>query len=498
MALDPRTPVIIGVGQRSQRVDRGEPELEPVDLMVVAARLAMEDATAPGRGFDSGAIDSVRTVSLLSWRYADPGSLVAERLGIGHAVDSGVSAMGGNSPQMLLNQTALDIQAGDVSCVLLTGAESWRTRTKYRTADEKPPWTTEPEGTPPAREIGTAVEMNHDAETSLGIFLPIQMYPMFEQARRHHLGRTPEEHLPHLARLWSRFSEVAAKNPHAWIQQAMTPEEIATPSETNRMVGLPYTKVMNSNNAVEQSAAVLLCSVEVAERLGVPRDRWVFPLSGADAHEHPYVSHRDTLHTAPAVGIAGRAALRAAGITIGDVDHVDLYSCFPVAVQVGADELGLDLERQLTLTGGLSFAGGPWNNYVMHSIAAMVDALRNDPGSTGLIWANGGYLTKHAFGLYSTEPPADGFAHVHPQDEIDALPSREVSTDHEGPVTIESYTVMHGKTGEPEQGLFALLLDDGRRAWGVTSDADAMAVMVAEDVIGRSAHRTADGQVTIA
>ena len=189
------------------------------------------------------------------------------------------------------------------------------------------------------------------------------------------------------------------------------------------MVGLPYTKVMNSNNAVEQSAAVLLCSVEVAERLGVPRDRWVFPLAGADAHEHPYVSHRDTLYTAPAVGIAGRAALAAAGKTIDDVDHVDLYSCFPVAVQVGAAELGLDLDRQLTVTGGLSFAGGPWNNYVMHSIATMVDALRDDPGTTGLVWANGGYLTKHAFGLYSTEPPADGFRHVHPQDEIDALPS---------------------------------------------------------------------------
>jgi acetyl-CoA C-acetyltransferase len=489
VSLDPRTPVIIGVGQRSQRVDRGEPELEPVDLMVVAARAALEDAGVA----DASAIDSVRTVGLLSWRYTDPGSLVAERLGVGHAVDSGISAMGGNSPQMLLNQTALDIQAGEVSCALLAGAESWRTRMKYRSAGENPPWTTEPEGTEPAREIGTAVEMNHEAETALGIFLPIQVYPMFEQARRHHLGRTMDEHLPVLGGLWSRFSEVAAANPHAWIQEALTPEEVVTPSPTNRMVGLPYTKVMNSNNAVEQSAAVLVCSVEVAERLGVPRDRWVFPLSGSDAHEHPYVSHRDTLHTAPAVGIAGRAALAEAALTIDDIDHIDLYSCFPVAVQVGADELGLDLDRQLTLTGGLSFAGGPWNNYVMHSIAAMVEALRADPGSTGLVWANGGYLTKHAFGVYSTEPPAEGFRHAHPQDEIDALPSREVVADHDGAATVETFTVMHGKDGDPEQGIVALLLDDGRRTWGVTTDADTVATLVAEDVIGRPAKRTADG-----
>jgi acetyl-CoA C-acetyltransferase len=492
VSIDPRTPVIVGVGQRSQRVDRGEPELEPVDLMVVAARAALEDAGVT----DPSAIDSVRTVSLLSWRYADPGALVAERLGVGHEVDSGVSAMGGNSPQMLLNQTALDIQSGEASCVLLAGAESWRTRSKYRAAGENPPWTTEPEGTAPARQIGTAVEMNHEAETALGIFLPIQVYPMFEQARRHHLGRSMEEHLPVLGALWSRFSEVAAKNPHAWIQEAMTPEEITTPSPTNRMVGLPYTKVMNSNNAVEQSAAVLLCSVEVAERLGVPRDRWVFPLAGSDAHEHPYVSHRDTLHTAPAVGIAGRAALDAAGIGIDDVEHVDLYSCFPVAVEVGADELGLDLDRQLTLTGGLSFAGGPWNNYVMHSIAAMVEALRADPGSTGLVWGNGGYLTKHAFGIYSTEPPASGFQHRHPQDEVDALPSREVAPDFEGEATVETFTVMHGKDGQPELGLVALLLDDGRRAWGTTDDADAVSLMAAEDVIDRRVQRRADGRIS--
>ncbi len=436
-------------------------------------------------------------MGLLSWRYQDPAALVAERLGVGHDVDTGVSAMGGNSPQMLLNETALDITAGRASCVLLAGAEAWRTRMAARTEGTKPDWTVEPDGTPPAREIGTAVDMNHEAETALGIFLPIQVYPMFEQARRHHLGRTLDEHLPELGGLWSRFSEVAAANPNAWIQEAMTPEEVVTPTESNRMVGFPYTKVMNSNNAVEQSAAVLVCSVEVADRLGVPRDRWVFPLAGGDGHDHPYVSHRNDLHTSPAVGIIGRATLDAAGMRIDDITHVDLYSCFPVAVQVGADELGLDLHRQLTLTGGLSFAGGPWNNYVMHSIASMVEVLREDPGSNGLVWANGGYLTKHSFGIYSTEPPAEGFRHVHPQDEIDALPAREVAPDHEGPATIESWVVMHDRDSRPETAFVAMLADDGRRAWGTTTDTVALHTMITEDMIGRRVHRDAGGTVTL-
>ncbi len=496
MSLDPRTPVIIGVGQHNQRVDRGEPALEPVDLMVVAARKALGDAggTSP---IDADEIDSVRTVGLLSWRYVNPGRLVADRLDVGHAVDSGVSAMGGNSPQMLLNETALDIAAGRVSCVLLAGAEAWRTRMAARAEGGKPDWTVEPEGTEPAREIGKPVEMSHEAESSLGIFLPIQVYPMFEQARRHHLGRTMAEHLPELGDLWSRFSQVAAKNPNAWIQEAMTAEEIVTPSESNRMIGYPYTKVMNSNNAVEQSATVLVCSVEVAERLGVSRDRWVFPLAGGDGHDHPYMSNRDNLYTSPAVGVIGRATLAGAGMTIDDINHVDLYSCFPVAVQVGADELGLDLGRQLTVTGGLSFAGGPWNNYVMHSIATMVDVLREDPGTNGLVWANGGYLTKHAFGIYSTEPTTSGFVHVHPQEEIDALPSREIAADHVGRATIESWVVMHDRESRPESAFVALLTDDGRRAWGTTTDADALAEMVTEDMIDRTVERAADGIVTL-
>lgn len=493
MSLDPRTPVIIGVGQRSQRVDRGEPALEPVDLMVAAGTAALQDAG----GVDASHIESVRTVALLSWRYTNPGALVAERLGVGHDIDSAVTSMGGNSPQMLLNETALDIAAGRTSCALLAGAEAWRTRMARRSDGDKPDWTREPESTEPARVIGHELEMNHEAETSVGIFLPVQTYPMFEQARRHHLGRSTDEHLPHLGRLWSSFSEVAAKNPHAWIQQAMSPDEIVTPTPDNRMIGLPYTKVMNSNNAVEQGAAVLICSVEVAERLGVPRDRWVFPLAGGDGREHTYMSNRDNLYTSPAVGVVGRATLAAAGRTIDDVDHVDLYSCFPVAVEVGADELGLDLDRQLTVTGGLSFAGGPWNNYVMHSIATMVNVLRADSGSTGLVWGNGGYLTKHAFGVYSTEPPADGFRHVHPQDEIDALPSRELATDHDGPATVESWVVMFDKAGEPEAAFLALLDDHGRRLWGTTTDGGALAVMATQDMIDRRVHRDAGGVVTL-
>ena len=192
---------------------------------------------------------------------------------------------------------------------------------------------------------------------------------------------------------------MAAANPHAWIQEPYAPEAIREPSSDNRMVGFPYTKLMNSNNHVEQGAALVLCSVERAEALGISADRCV-PLAGTDAQDQELVTHRQDLHRSPAIRLSGEALFEMTGTGPDDLAHVDLYSCFPSAVQVAADELGLRLDRDLTVTGGMSFAGGPWNDYVTHSIATMASKLREDPAAVGLCTANGGFLAKHSLGLY--------------------------------------------------------------------------------------------------
>jgi acetyl-CoA C-acetyltransferase len=319
------------------------------------------------------------------------------------------------------------------------------------------------------------------------------VYPIFEQAHRIGLGRSVADHLVAVSELWSGFSEVAAANPHAWIQQAYTPEQIRTPTPDNRWIGFPYTKLMNSNNAVEQGAALILCSAERAESLGVPRDRWVFPHSGTDAHDHYFVSERDDLRSSPAIRLAGRAALDLARVGVDDLAHIDLYSCFPSAVQIAAAELGIDPTRPLTVTGGLSFAGGPWNNYVTHSIATMAGVLREDPGNIGLVTANGGFITKHAFGVYGTEPPAAPFRHADLQAEVDALPSRTLDEAPDGPVDVESWTVMHGRDGSPESGLIVGLLADGRRAWGTTQDPAVLQTMLTEELAGRKFDVSPDG-----
>ncbi len=489
MTIDPRTPVLIGSGQFLHRAEGLDDALEPVSLMAAAVDRAVEDAGLRG----VPAVDSIRVVSLLSWRYGNPALVLAERLGVSPR-ETAYTTNGGNSPQSLVNLTAGEIQRGDLDIAILTGGEAFRTRMKARKLDVDLGWPKAPDESVP-RLVGEELVMNHPAELAQKIVMPVQVYPMFETAIRSAAGRTPDEHLVHISELWARFSEVASHNPNAWLRTALTAEQIRTPGPGNRMVGLPYPKYMNSNNDVDMAAALIICSVEKAQALGVPSDRWVFIHAGSDCHEHQYISNRWAFHETPAVALGGRRALELAGLTIDDIDIVDLYSCFPAAVQLGAQSLGLSLDRQLTRTGGLSFAGGPWNNYVMHAIATTMTDVREHPGSNGLVWANGGYTTKHAFGVYSTTPPAHGFRHAHPQDEIDAMPRRELAepTDAAGPATIEAYTVMHSRDGDPERALAACLLADGRRAWGTNDDAGIAAALCEGEWVGRSVTLDAAG-----
>jgi acetyl-CoA C-acetyltransferase len=480
MTLDPRTPVLIGTGQVLQRAEGLDDARDPVALMVEAITLAASDAglsSVPNP-------DAIRVVSLLSWKYGNPAQFIAEDLGLTPR-ELGLSAMGGNTPQTLVNAASRQIFAGELDLVILTGGETTRTRARYNKAGLTPDWRTTDIAPVPVSEDLT---MNMPEELARKIMMPIQIYPLFETALRAQAGRSVVDHQVYISELYARFSAVAATNPYAWSKKQYTAEEVRTASDTNRMIGFPYPKLMNSNNDVDMSAALILCSAEKATALGVPRDRWIFPQSGSDAHEHAFISHRNHFYDTPAVELAGRRVLELAGLTINDIDLVDLYSCFPSAVQLGAKSLGLDINGQLTRTGGLQFAGGPWNNYVMHAVATVTNELRNGVGSTGLVWANGGYTTKHAFGVYATTPPKNGFAYDYPQDQIDALPRRSLASpaDAAGEMTIEGYSVMHDREGNPERSIASCILADGRRAWADTTDVGIGRDMCINEWVGRT------------
>ena len=222
-----------------------------------------------------------------------------------------------------------------------------------------------------------------------------------------------------------------------------------------------------------------------AKALGIPQEKWIYPWAGSDAHDHYYLSNRDNFIPRPAIRLAGNRCLEMAGVEAQDLDMVDVYSCFPVAVQIASRELKLDTTRPLTVTGGLTWAGGPLNNYVMHSIVRMAQLLRERQAKKGLITANGGYITKHAFGVYSSEPPSQAYQHADLQNQVDQTFKRDVAIGHDGDGVVEGYSVVYGPQGM-EKAFVATRLPDERRAWGVCHDPDVLNSMTKEEFCGRT------------
>ena len=463
--IDPRTPVLVGAGQLTHRDGDAA---EPVDLLVEAARRA-------GAPKVLAAVDSVRVARIVSRSYPDPGALVAERLGL-DVRETVYAEGGGHLPQVLLNQAADDIRRGRCDAVLVGGAESWRTRRAIKRRGEESGWSTQDPGTEPTRRVGKPLHMTDDDELALGLADPVQVYPLFETA----LGRLD---VAGVADLWARFSDVAVGNEHAAIRDRKTAEEIATVSPRNRMVGYPYRKLMVSNDDVDQAAALLLCSAERADAAGVPRDEWVFLHGASSAEDTPFISTRDDFTRSPAIAAAGAAAFGQAGIGPDDLAFVDLYSCFPSAVQIAAAELGFGLDRPLTITGGLTFAGGPWNNYVSHSVATLVGLLREAPDAFGMCTANGSMLTSHAIGIWSCRPPV---APIAPVVITEPMPSRPSVPDHEGLATVEAYTVMHDRSGDAVQAFVACRTPEGGRALVGATDPSLLADLEATDWCDRT------------
>ena len=485
-------PVLVGAGQVTRRIrDRTflpdlKTALGPIDMMAEAAKLAIADA---GLGPDAiREIDSVRMVEVLSGIYENHVNVLTQRLGI-EARDTIYTETGGNSPQMLVNATAEALAEGQVEFALLCGAEVLASLSAALTSGVVPDWI-EGDGAEAGVYRPPSVATSDD-EAPYGLQLPINVYPLFENALRAHYGWSIDEHLDRLGRLFSGFSKVASENPNAWFQNAYSPEEISTVSQNNRMVGFPYTKLMNAIIQVDQSAAVLMTTFGKARELGIDPSRFVYLHGCADAKDHWYVTERANFYSSPAIRLAGAKALEMAGCSIGDIDYLDLYSCFPSPVELTRDALGIAREdpRPLTVTGGHPYHGGPGSNYVMHAIATLMGRLRADPGSKGLCSAVGWYNTKHSIGVYSAQPMEGAWAREDParyQAEIDAGPKVELAAKPEGPGTVETYTVICGRSG-PERGLIVGRLEDGRRFLAVTPDDPALLErMMTEEMIGTS------------
>lgn len=493
--VDPRTPVIVGTGQVTQL--RGSGSASPLELMAEAARRAADDAGAHG-GALLQRVQSVGLVDIFSWPVPDPGALLATELGSAPR-ETVRTVIGGNSPIALLGDAASRIAAGELDVALLGGGEAGVAHRDLMLRGVDPGWPSQPDGTAPTRVIGTDRPPSHDAELAAGLLAPVLVYPLFEHALRHAAGRDSAEQRDWIASWWAGYSAISAAHPQGWTREALSAEQVATPSDGNRLIADPYPRAMNADIGVDQAAMLLVTSAGAAEAAGIPRDRWVFVHATAGAADHWFVGERERLDRSPAIAACGDAVFGHTGTTADEIALVDLYSCFPCAVQVGAGELGFrvdDPARPLTVTGGLAFFGGPANNYVTHSIATLVDRAREQPDAKALASAVGWYLTKHGLALLSATPPNRPFAHHDVQATVDAQPRCAIVASPSGTWAVESFTVAYDRDGTGNVGIVAAR-DGDRRAFGRTEDRPTIDRLLGADPIGRAVELDGAGGFTL-
>jgi acetyl-CoA C-acetyltransferase len=473
-SIDPRTPCIIGVAARTWHPkevgEAGAPE--PLSMWEEVARVAAADTG----GDILGAVESLQIVYCQTWQYDDAVARLAERLGIDpkHRYYSGI---GGTTTQQLVNATAERMLAGELDLALLTSAEGLATQRSYKKRGERYQYSFKPDDKRPFpwESAPDPVEIAHE------VFQAWLTFAVFDNARRGRLGVALDEYRADLGRMLAPMTEIAATNPHAWFPVARAGDEIITPTPDNRMVGYPYTKYAVAVMDVDMAAALVVATHEKADALRVPADRRVY-LRGWDYATDPIlVAEHADMWRSPAMERASAEAMRRAAIGVDDIAYFDLYSCFGSSLHFACDALRMSPTdpRGLTVTGGLPYHGGPASGYLTHSIAAMVERLRADPGACGLVSGVGMHMTKHVFGVYSSTPAEIGGAENAPAPE-----SVPVIAQHDGDATVAAYSVVHSRDGDPEWALLVCDLADGTRTYAHIRDHDSCVRAEEEELVG--------------
>lgn len=487
------TPILVGVGQVCSRWsgDDVADAPSPLSLAFDASKAAIEDCAASSDV--RAAIDVVAVVRTIDdstpfgdysfGRCTNPPRTLAHKLGI-EPKRAIYTDLGGETPQSLVNEFAASVHAGTTRMALLSGAEAIGAFRTAKRNDLTPDWSESVEGPMEDRHDPEELVLS-DYELSGGFGYPTWVYPLFENALRARQGRSREDHLKLISKMFAGFSEVAANNPYAQFPKSRSAEFLAEVSAENYPIAEPYLKWHVAQDAVNQGAAVLVTTVATATELGIPEDKWVY-LHGYAEVKDKLVTEREDMLRGRAMDLAVSRALESCGKTAAEIDHFELYSCFPIAVLRASESLGVSFEdKTFTQTGGLPFFGGPGNNFMMHGIAAMTETLRADRGSFGFVLGNGGFFTKEAAGIYSTEAP-ESWAPVSCEDLQATLNAQKAPTLMDGPCegTIETYTVVFRRSEPHFAVVVARVGDDWVVARSAGGDREAAARFLEGDPIG--------------
>ncbi len=481
------TPVIVGVGICQERLLDPSECVEAAELMARAARIAAADAGAEGL---LGEIESVSVPQGL-WQYRDPGRLVAERLGCPEA-KTAVSDLG-VLQLTLVNELCGAIARGEQRVGLVVGGEAKFRELRAMITGTSVTETAQSEDTPPADvRYSSSDPFCTDLEAECGLRSPVEFFAIIESALRHARGLGIEEHRDAVARLYSSFADIAAANPNAWKREPVPAENIRDASAKNQMLAFPYTKLHSTSWNVNRAAAILVCSAARATEAGLDPRRWIFPLSAAESKHVVPLARQRSLHSHPGTVRTGERARSLAGVASTDVTAAELYSCFPAAIQSFARDLELSADCAPTVTGSMTFAGGPFNHASIEGVARMVEVLREQDSAhatdrhVGVVSNLSGIFGKQACALFSGAPNESGYV----CDDITAEVAEEdvpvpMDEDYLGPVTVVGYTVVFDKEG-PTHAIAICDTPDGARTVGRSEDAELLAAMMREEHCGRT------------
>jgi acetyl-CoA C-acetyltransferase len=485
------TPVIVGVGEVIDRPDRVEDAREPLTLMAQALRAADDDA---GAGLLKQA-ESLEVIAFISWRYADPAAQLCKLLGITPQRQVNAS-VGGEPPTRLIHEAAVRIARGEQRVAAIVGGEAMNARTRARREQARLDWQPQVSKEEAARFPAGDFPLS-PVSRQLGMTDPAHVYPLYEMAAQAAWGQTPAQGQAESAQLWEQYARAAAQNPCDWNRKSPSADEIAQVTDDNRLIAWPYPKLMVADPQVNQAAAVIVTSLAAAREAGVPEDRIVHVWGGALAHEPGNYLERDGYDHSSAQHAVLQRAVSLVGGDARRFDRLELYSCFPVVPKMALRSLGLDArEHAPSVAGGLTFFGGPLNNYMSHAVCAMVRTLRAGRDEVGLLYGNGGYVNKHHTLVLSARLPEQALdldISVQAQAEAARGPVPPLAdAAYQGPAKVETYTVVYARDGRPLHGVVVALTPDRRRTMAkvLADDEVTMALLLstARNAVGTAGH----------
>jgi acetyl-CoA C-acetyltransferase len=480
--MNPKTPIIVAASQFTQRFDAQKMPLEPIKMAEQCIRETIKD-TQNDKILNE--IDALFVVNIFGYKYADAPQMLAEKLEINPKIKY-YSPLGGNNPQYLVNKSADLLVKGKINFAIITGAEANYSYAKALKSGIKLDWTPpqNPRNPDEENKLGTS-----NIENDYELFLLSNAYPIIETALRAENQRTITEHQRHIGNLYAKLSEIAAQHPNAWTKEKYTQEQIIESNENNRIVAFPYLKRMCANNQTDQAAALLLTTIENAIKYQIPEEKWVFLSAGANLNDSWYFTQREKITESPALKHLAQVCLQNAQLDLSEIDAFDLYSCFPSAVQVAQKALDLKENdvRPISLTGGLSYFGGPWNNYTMHAIATAVQKIQNNIFKNVFINSLGWYITKHSVGIYTKNYPKNLF-HLpdlnQKQQEIDNTQLPDLLKEYNGKAKIIGYSVLLDFKNEPYKAIVLLENNQNQRLLAYWQDENIRTSMQ-EEFVGK-------------